>query len=268
MSYPGPRLPSRLQKLLHRPLAAVRDLVYPNACTACSQPIPSHEELSSLEAWFCPKCIPLLPWAQAPYCQRCGEMYDGAIQRDFQCQNCEGLSYHFDFAISACSASDPVREMIHRYKYGDQLYLRGALSALLAHTLEEKRLSALDLGSWLLVPVPLHAAREAQRGYNQSWELCARLSQRTGIPALSVLERARETPSQARLTRHQRLENLRGAFRMCPQRFRAPAPDVRGRHILLVDDVFTTGATTSECARVLKQQGQAAQIIVLTVARG
>ncbi|MFM2143819.1 MAG: hypothetical protein RLZZ476_2363, partial [Verrucomicrobiota bacterium] len=78
----------------------------------------------------------------------------------------------------------------------------------------------------------------------------------------------RETEIQARLTRLQRQQNLRGAFRMRPAGLLRPAADVRGRKLLLVDDVFTTGSTTSECARVLTKEGGAARVVVITVARG
>ena len=117
----------------------------------------------------------------------------------------------------------------------------------------------------LVVPVPLHARKLRQRGFNQS-ELIARaalkLSQDGDRYVLSAdaLERRRETKSQIGLTRHQRRENLRGAFAV------GKPQDVAGREILLVDDVFTTGTTASECARVLRRAG-AAKVWVATVAR-
>jgi ComF family protein len=118
----------------------------------------------------------------------------------------------------------------------------------------------------LLLPVPLHAAKLRQRGFNQS-ELIARAALKS--PALSglqmslettILQRTRATSSQTGLTRHQRRENIRGAFKVL-----RPA-EVAGRDLLLVDDVFTTGTTVSECARVLRQAG-AQRVLVATVAR-
>ncbi len=79
-------------------------------------------------------------------------------------------------------------------------------------SLEEPRLARENLGEWLLVPVPLHRSREAEREFNQSWELCQRLSRLTGIPAAKALMRTRETDQQAGLSRAERLKNLRGAF--------------------------------------------------------
>jgi len=126
---------------------------------------------------------------------------------------------------------------------------------------------AVDFGDPppVVIPVPLHASKLRQRGFNQS-ELIARAALKRGIGAgtlpltVSVLERSRPTESQTGLTRHQRRENVRGAFRVV-------RPDeIAGRDILLVDDVFTTGTTVSECARVLRRAG-ANSVWVATVAR-
>jgi ComF family protein len=147
--------------------------------------------------------------------------------------------------------------------------LRASLAVLLRRVLEEERLKHEDLTRWLLVPVPLHPERESDREFNQSWELCVRLAQFTGIPAAEVLERTQPTVKQANLNRRQRQENLRGAFRIRqPRWWHRHVQDLKGRKILLVDDVLTTGSTTSECARVLKNAGGAEKVVVITVARG
>jgi ComF family protein len=196
-------------------------------------------------------------------------MYDGAFTNAFRCSNCEGLKLEFDFAVAACTARGPTRELIHLFKYGRRLHLRAALAVLLRRVLDEERLKDEDLSQWLLVPVPLHPERESDREFNQSWELCMRLAQFTGIPASQVLERTQPTVKQAHLNRLQRQENLRGAFRIRPPRWwHRHVQDLKGRKILLVDDVLTTGSTTSECARVLKNAGGAEKVVVITVARG
>ncbi len=268
MSFAAPPLPGRARRWLGSLGLAALDLVYPRVCAACGRAQTGQEDAQSLKSVFCEACAAGLPWVQEPYCERCGEMFDGAINGPFACSNCDGVRLHFDYAVAACPARDEVREMIHRFKYGHELHLRRPLSLLLARALEEKRLAQEDLRDWCLVPVPLHPNRELEREYNQSWELCVRLSELTGIPAAPVLERIRETEIQARLTRLQRQQNLRGAFRMRPAGLWRPAADVRGRKLLLVDDVFTTGSTTSECARVLTKEGGAARVVVITVARG
>jgi competence protein ComFC len=270
MSYPGPREPTRLQRMLQPVATALKDLVFPRLCAGCKTVLDSELDTprSETAAWLCKGCTDKLIPVEPPYCERCGEVYDGAITGSFRCWNCEGRKYHFDFAIAAYRAQDVIREIIHSFKYGRQLHLRGALACLTLRTLAEPRLEGLDLSSWLLVPVPLHITRETDREYNQSRELATRLSELTGIPMADVLRRVRATQVQARLDREERLKNLRGAFQM-----RRPRPwrrivSIKGRSILLVDDVFTTGATTSECARVLRQEGGAEKVVVITAARG
>jgi ComF family protein len=248
---------------------AAEGLVFPPVCVACAKPLPAMAERHEEENWFCKACLEAIEPQVPPYCSKCGEMYDGAFTNAFRCSNCEGLKLEFDFAVAACTARGPVRELIHRFKYGRRLHLRASLAVLLRRVLDEERLKGEDLATWLLVPVPLHAERESDREFNQSWELCVRLAQFTGIPAADVLERTQPTVKQAHLNRRQRQENLRGAFRMrLAKWWQARPPNLRGRKILLVDDVLTTGSTTSECARVLKNAGGAEKVVVITVARG
>lgn len=270
MSYPGPRELTRFQRLLRPAALALADLVFPRLCAGCKTVLdaPTDTPRSQVEAWLCRGCAEKVIPVESPYCERCGEMFDGAFSGSFRCWNCEGREYAFEFAIAGCRARDVVREIVHCFKYGRQLHLRGALACLTLRALDEPRLAGVDLSTWLLVPVPLHATRETDREYNQSREICMRLSQLTGIPTADVLQRVRATQVQARLDREERLKNLSGAFRMLPGRPWRRVEPVQGRSILLLDDVFTTGATTSECARVLREEGGAEKVVVITAARG
>ncbi|HEY1050818.1 MAG TPA: ComF family protein [Prosthecobacter sp.] len=268
MSYPGSPAPSRLRRALRPVLAAAVDLIYPRLCCGCKAPLEPGEPRTGIQTWFCPACEKNLPWLDAPYCRVCGETYDGSFSAEFRCMNCSGRRLEFEFAIAACHAEDTVRELVHQFKYERRLQLRGALATLLLRTLDEPRLSRESLASWLLVPVPLHREREKEREFNQSWELCQRLQRLTGVPAAKALARTRETDAQAGLDREERLQNLRGAFSLRKTWPWQKKPPLQGRSILLVDDVFTTGATTSECARVLRREGGAQKVVVITVARG
>ncbi len=265
MSYPGPPAPSRLRCVLRPWIESGLDLLYPCLCCVCRVPLPA---AASRGSWFCEACEAELPLVQPPYCRVCGEIYDGSFTGEFRCMNCEGRRLAFDFAVAACRAEGALRELIHQFKYGRQLRLRGPLAVLLRLTLEEPRLMGENLAEWLLTPVPLHRSREMDREFNQSWELCQRLHVLTGIPAAQTLSRVRETDSQAGLDRDERLKNLHGAFALRKTRPWQEKPALQGRCILLVDDVFTTGATTSECARVLRKEGGAEKVVVITVARG
>ncbi|MFN0080327.1 MAG: ComF family protein [Prosthecobacter sp.] len=263
MPYPGPPVESRTRRMLQPVWSAFVDLIYPRLCSVCH--VPLGDEASG---YFCRTCEDALPLVESPYCKVCGEVYDGAFTHAFRCMNCDGRKLAFEFAVAACRAEEAVRELVHQFKYERRLHLRGVLATLLLRTLEEPRLAQENLADWLLVPVPLHRSREMDREFNQSWELCLRLSQLTGIPAANVLVRIRETDSQANLDRDERLRNLRGAFALRQSRFWQKISSTQGRRILLVDDVFTTGATTSECARILRREGGAEKVVVITVARG
>ncbi|MES2598279.1 MAG: ComF family protein [Verrucomicrobiota bacterium] len=271
MSYPGPSSSHQSQRWWTAVQKRLLPVVYPFRCRACEVFLPSESAATSagLERWLCQKCIRELDRIEAPYCAACGEGFSGAMDRAFLCPNCTGRRLAFEFAISGFKANGHLREVLHRFKYSRDLSLRGLLADALLAALDDPRLAAEDLSQWILVPVPLHWLRQVQRSFNQSWELCQELSSRTGIPAGQVLWRRRRSATQARLNRQERLENLRGVFSLPPRwRFWRRSADVRGKKVLLVDDVLTTGATTHECARVLRREGGAEKVVVITAARG
>lgn len=174
------------------------------------------------------------------------------------CAACRRGDFHFDFARSYGRLEDPLQSIIHQFKYGSHPSLARPLARLI-HALWVQSLQdrALDM----IVPVPLHKARQRERGFNQAWLLARHLSRWTQVPLMDrVLVRYRSTAVQAGLSRGQRRRNIRGAFKV-PDR-----AAVRKRAVLLVDDVFTTGATLNECARMLRKQG-AHRVDVVTVAR-
>jgi len=165
-------------------------------------------------------------------------------------------------AVAYGSYESGLRELIHLLKYNQVRPAANVLGRMLAEAISDI-VPQFDGEPPLLVPVPLHSSKLRQRGFNQS-ELIARAALKNGLPRLSVntsaVERRRVTQSQTGLTRHQRLENMRGAFAV------VHPTEIAGQDILLVDDVFTTGTTISECARILRRAG-ANRIWVATVAR-
>jgi ComF family protein len=243
---------------------AFLDLLYTRRCEGCEVFLPAQRQAEA--RWLCDGCLKKVQRIVPPFCEVCGEAYEGAISSTFRCGNCTGLKLHFDFAVAACQAEGVVRELIHGFKYNRRLHLRGVLGSLLGKTLEDARLAQLTPADWTLVPVPLHHARQRERDYNQSMELCRQLSKEAGIPVLDALRRGRSTTAQASLSRNQRIENLRGAFQVRPSLTRRNS--LKDRAVLLVDDVLTTGSTTSECARVLRREAGCQKVVVITVARG
>lgn len=258
-----PPLPTAtgIRSLGARYASVVLDLIYPPRCELCEVALPRGRHAEA--RWLCDACLGSVRPIEPPFCSTCGEMFDGAITGPFRCPNCADVRFSFEFAIAAVKAEGGARELVHRFKYQRALHLRGVLAALLAKTLADPRIVP-SLGSAVLVPVPLHHTRQRDREYNQARELCRELTRQAGLPTLDALRRVRSTTPQASLSRHQRLENLRHAFAPAKWAQRALA----GKTVLLVDDVLTTGTTTSECARVLRKAAAVEKVVVITVARG
>jgi ComF family protein len=177
----------------------------------------------------------------------------------FECAACRESPPHFHWARSAVVARDGVLEAIHRYKYERAMWFETFLAGLLVRQAAPEL--ARDNWDWL-VPVPLHVTKQREREFNQAERLAIHLARATGIAVQTrLLKRTTATQTQTLLTRQERLRNVRNAFAL-----RRPT-SLRGRRIVLFDDVFTTGATTNACAGVLQKAG-ATDVCVWTVARG
>jgi ComF family protein len=231
---------------------ALLSLFFPPHCASCG-------ENTAAGVHLCESCAGKVRPIKPPFCHRCSEPFDGAIGSTFTCANCGDRELHFDCAVAPFLSRGIVREFIHRFKYDRERFLRLPLADWLATGLDDERVTAQPFD--VIVPVPLHSTRMRERGFNQAAELGRLLSARCGVPMNQVLQRTRYTQTQTRLDRQERMENLRNAFRV------RHTPAVQNRHVMLVDDVFTTGSTVEECARILRRAG-AASVRVMTVARG
>jgi len=179
-----------------------------------------------------------------------------------RCGLCRRLEPPYLKATAYGSYDGGLRELIHLLKYNGVRPAANVLGRMLAEAMEDLQ-SHFSETEILVAPVPLHARKLRQRGFNQT-ELIARSAIKLKASGFhlsaSLLERCRETKSQIGLSRHQRRENIRGAFRV------VKPDELNGREVLVVDDVFTTGTTVSECARILRRAG-ASKVYVATVAR-
>jgi len=240
-----------IKKVAHKTL----DLLYPAACHLCECALSKGKHL-------CNTCADDLHYIEPPFCSHCGECYDGHIATEFICPNCHQLQFDFDFARAALHSEGGGRELVHDFKYMRQIHLADDLAKLTEKALQDIRFQPyLDGG--ILVPVPLFWMRQRKRRFNQAEEVGKKLSKRTGIPCCNALKRTRNTQTQTRFSRAKRLENLAAAFTI-KNRYKAC---IQGKHIILLDDVFTTGSTANECAKALVQAG-AKKIAILTVLRG
>ncbi len=189
----------------------------------------------------------------------CGQPFGGALDPGFRCMNCGDRDLHFEFATAAYRSRGVVRGLVHRFKYNKQRHLRHLLGRMLSEGFFDPRVRALRLDA--IVPVPLHPAREREREFNQAAVLANIAARRLHLPVCDCLRRIRHTITQTHFHREERFENLDGAFAL------RRGADVEGKTVALVDDVLTTGSTADACARVLRQGGAAA-VVVITVARG
>jgi ComF family protein len=237
--------------------------LFPGNCRLCSAPLVKISRLPVCEA-----CLSTMHPIAGLVCGVCGERLASPYSVSegmARCGDCQRLEPMFARAAAYGSYEGGLRELIHLLKYEQVRPAANVLGRMLGEAMATLA-PLFGQAAPLVIPVPLHAAKLRERGFNQS-ELMARSARKS--PALSggtlelhtsLLERARATASQTGLTRHQRRENIRGAFRVLqPEK-------IAGKDILLVDDVFTTGTTVSECARVLRKAG-AQHVWVATVAR-
>lgn len=245
-------------QVFKRWLSRTLDLLYPPLCAVC------HEILADGRA-LCDGCAADLPRLAEPFCQTCGESFEGQIDTVFTCPNCNKLKFSFEFARPATLRDARTLDMIHRLKYGRELHLASDLGRLAAYSFSDPRLAPALAGKWPLIPVPLHRKRFQHRHFNQAEEISRELSALTGLPTFKALRRTRETEHQTALTRSQRLENLRGAFSITQTGHRKIQENPAGA--VLVDDVLTTGSTVDECAKILRKAGFR-RIFVVTVMRG
>jgi ComF family protein len=239
---------------LKRLASSLLDLCLPRTCAGCQQ-----AWMLSEQGFWCPECLKALAWIESPRCPGCGIPFlDSPDSADHLCGDCLKNSFAFDAARSAVLYAGVARERIHQLKFGGKLHWVPPLEALLAEAVPRgDAITQVDM----VLPVPLHKQRLRQRGFNQAGLIAREFGRHLCIPVrFGVLTRHRATLPQTRLGRRERLHNVRGAFSV-------GRPEVvRDRSVLLVDDVFTTGTTLSECARVLKRVG--VQVVyAVTVAR-
>ncbi len=230
-------------------------VLFPDQCRLCAEPLGEMTRVP-----VCRRCLqdlrPLRTGAGLCHC--CGiprEVAAGPL-----CARCTAGEYDFQQARSFGAYDGALREVLHLFKYQGMRPLAAPLAKRLIGVFRQQQWDGAEFAG--LVAVPLASSRQRQRGFNQALLLARELGRRLALPVLeNTCRRVRATALQTGLTRAQRLENVRGSF--------APGPRANlltGRDILLIDDVLTTGATLSACARILRQAG-ARRICALTIAR-
>lgn len=245
------RLLSNLQPYLRGPLTRALDAVLPPRCLKCGLVVAAQGAL-------CPTCWQGLSFLSPPCCACCGQPFDFDLGPGALCGACTQAAPAFDRARSVLRYDEASRDLILAFKHADRTSLTPAFAAWLKRAGDE-----LIQDADLIVPVPLHWSRLFSRRYNQAALLAVSLGNRAGKVAVpDLLTRRRATQKQGHLGRLARQRNVAGAFAVHPRRLNL----VAGKRVLLIDDVITTGATITTCAKVLRQAGAAA-VDVLALAR-
>ncbi len=219
-----------------------------------------------LASHVCPECPREITRVESPICPKCGVMCPTRDGADRLCKRCLTRPMRFGKARAFGVHEGTLGTLIHRMKYRERL----KMARLLEHLLFSAFIHHWDVhGIDILMPVPLHDRRSRKRGFNQAWMMFLHwhlIAEGVGVDLShirlerDVLFRTRHTRPQVGMDREERQENLRGAFTV------RRAEKIRGRRILLVDDVFTTGSTADECAKALLENG-AARMDVITLAQ-
>jgi ComF family protein len=247
-------------RLLQNAAASIFSAIFPAECRICSELL---ENISRLPV--CDACLASTRTFEGPQCTVCGELLLGqlAIGEKPLCGLCQRARPTYECAFAYGPYEGALRDLIHLLKYQHITAAARPLGDCLAGSLKAAVQAAGN--DPVLVPIPLYSTKARQRSFNQAEEIAREAVKASGLhlPISSkLLARVRDTKSQTGLTRHQRRDNVRGAFAV-PARVKGA---VKGKNIILLDDVFTTGTTVEECARVLKRAG-AAKVWVVTAAR-
>ncbi len=242
--------------LFSKLLSTILDLIYPEegVCFVCD----TYDD-SVNDEHICSQCLEKLSFISDNKCSICGKPLE-ANSLIKKCYNCKKHPYYFTKAISAVEYQGIIKEAIYKYKYGNRPYMYKALGPILVQAIRASDIDTNDID--IIVPVPLHRMKIIKRGFNQSELLAKYISDVLDIPlSVNNLIRHKRTLRQNNLDRLDRRSNIKNAFVIKKKE------EFAGRRVILVDDIFTTGATTDECSKVLVQEG-AKDIIVVTLATG
>jgi len=223
-------------------LSLTLDYFFPPHCLLCES-----RDIYQTGCFICSHCVESIPFIAHPYCLRCGKPFLTQNDRDHVCGTCLTHDPYLTIVRALGIYEGSLGTIVHLLKYKQKFAIEGILALLL----DVYRDSDIDFRSYdCLIPVPLHRSRLRQRGFNQAVILANVLRKKHNVPLQRLaLQRTVATPPQVRLQGKERMKNVHNAFRV------RDAAMVDNKSILLLDDVYTTGATLNECARVLRDAG-------------
>ena len=223
----------------------------PPQCPCCEKCLEENQQ------GFCSNCLSEIHWIEPPFCSICGIPYISKETESHPCGACVTHRKYFTIARALGAYEATLQKAIHHWKYEGKTNLTPFFAEWMAEGLTRYwKTDSFDF----LIPVPLHTQRLRERGFNQALLLVKELSRRSGIPyRKTILQKKKPTVPQVNLSGAERERGLRGAFHVVGME------ELEGKWVLLVDDVYTTGATVNECSKVLLRGG-AKRVDVLTLA--
>lgn len=230
-----------------------------NECISCGESCVGADLL-------CPTCTTELTPLSGDSCVRCGRYLDwkaGTVSNGLLCPRCTSVKTSFNLVISCYEYNGLCKELLHRLKYSNEQELAAVFGKKMGDTMGETLFGSSGnmYENSILMPVPISKDKMETRGYNQALCLAQAVSKVSGIKVVDGLFRIKDTQGQHKLTKVERSENIKGAFSFNLKY------NISCRHVILVDDIFTTGSTAEECAKTLKHAG-AETVTVLTAAGG
>lgn len=244
----------RYKKTLYEYIDVFLNFIYPRNiyCILCDASIDKDVKYS-----ICDECKSKLRFINEKTCDKCGKPLDELYLID-RCIDCINNTNYYDKAVSCIEYDDLSKKIIYDLKYHKRRYISYHVAEIIYDRLMESDMHNFDI----IIPVPLHKAKERERTFNQAGIIGKYLGRMLNVEVeKQILIREKNTITQNQLTREKRRENLKGAFNV------VNADDIGNKNLLLIDDVFTTGATANECARVLVESG-ALNVYVATLATG
>jgi len=232
----------------------LKDLIYPNCCLVCKNRIPPADQ----QQLICAGCWDKIEQNLPPFCANCGRHLDSQAIEKNACPSCSRVNFYFDRAFSPCRYTGAVKKLIHEFKYSGKDYLGKPLGKLMYTFIQDYQLPIEYLD--FLIPIPLHKSRQREREFNQAEILSREVAREFHKKVLSDgLIRVKPTKTQTELTFQERCQNVEKSFTVTKPEL------IKDTNLLLIDDVLTTGATSSEAAKCLKEAG-AKKVLLLTLA--
>lgn len=238
---------------LSQALNDIGEIIFPPQCLGCAEIL--HPFTGQI---FCPVCSDKIKFVSGSICPVCGTTFSDSPAPDHVCGDCLENKTYFTCARSIFRYETFILEVIHQFKYGRNMSVGETLASYMAGF----SFPDIDFTDYsMIIPVPLNIKRLRERGFNQSLILARAMGKKRQIPVnFSVLKRQKFTLTQAGSNRNERKQNIKGAFEV------KDSKKIAGKNVIIIDDVYTTGATINECAKTLTMAG-AKKVAVLTLAR-